>query len=260
MHDYELELEKSVPAIYSTDKYEKRTAAYELISTAEILDTFKESNWHVQTASQRKRHAKNANLNNFSKHLVTFQNPDLPEVNGISPQINLINSHDGTCPFTMMAGLYRFICENGLIVADSEFEAIKIRHIHLNPARITESISRIVDIVPAIIGKADEMQSIVLNAIDRIQYAKNVIKKIWKDPKVRPFEPIQLLETRRDDDKPTNIWNTYNAVQENLVKGGLIGITTNNKKRKMRGITNIEKNVSTNQILWQEADKMLQAA
>jgi len=255
----ELNVIERAPAAFGIGKDSNRSDSYDFISTDSIMETFREANWIPHSASQRKMQKKNINKADFTKHLITFQNPNLPSINGIFPQINLINSHNGSSSFVMMAGLFRFVCENGLIVSDAEFEKIKIRHRFLNPDIIADSIKQIVDVVPDIIGKVDKMQSTLLSEIDRISYARNVTESLWGKDKA-PFEPIQLLEVRRNEDKEPNLWNVYNSVQENIFKGGIIGKTSNGKKRKTRGITNIEKTVSVNQILWQETSNFLIAA
>ncbi len=255
-----LNVNEKAPAAFGMTKSIRRSDSYDFISTDEIMAIFKDSEWLPHTASQRKMQKKNVGLTNYTKHLITFQNPNLPMINGIFPQINLINSHDGSCCFTLMAGLYRMVCSNGLIVSDAEFESIKIRHRFLHPEIIATSIQNIVNVVPQIVNKSEEMSLTKLNEIDRLQFSKNVIEGIWTNPDVRPFNPIQLLETRRTADNENNLWNTYNTIQENLMKGGLIGTTSSNKKRKMRGITNIEKSVSVNKLLWEKASEFLQAA
>ena len=39
-------------------------------------------------------------------------------IDTVYPQILLTNSHDGKNAFTFTAGLFRLICENGLVIAD----------------------------------------------------------------------------------------------------------------------------------------------
>jgi hypothetical protein len=68
----------------------------------------------------------------YQKHLVVFRNNDVV-INGkdgdtVYPQILLTNSHDGKNSFSFQAGLFRMICENGLVIATKQFEAMKIRH------------------------------------------------------------------------------------------------------------------------------------
>ncbi len=252
-------IEQKVPAAFSESRSNQRSDSYDFISSEEIMNTFNDNNWFPHTASQVRNYSSKKWNTPFAKHLITFQNPDLPTVNGIFPQINLINSHDGSTTFQLMAGLYRMVCSNGLIVSDSEFDSIKIRHRFLNPEIIAGSIKEIVDTVPQIIGKVDAMQSINMTEVDKLDLSTNVIKKIWTEDN-SPFEAIQLLEVRRQADKEPNLWNTYNSIQENLVRGGIIGRTSTNKKRKMKGIINIDKLVKVNKLLWEESVEFLKAA
>ena len=43
-------------------------------------------------------------------------------------KLMLTNSHDGKNSFQFQAGLYRLICSNGLVIADEQFESVKMRH------------------------------------------------------------------------------------------------------------------------------------
>jgi len=248
-----------IPAAFNTTPISTVSDRYNFISSEEIMATFQEANWLPSITSQVKSRKEGGR--NFAKHLVRFRNPDIKvEVNGIAPEIVMFNSHDKTKAFELMAGLYRFVCSNGMIVADSTFKSIKTRHSSLAPDRITEGITEIVEVVPQIMAKVDQMMALALNPVDQLQFANNVVKNIWTDPKIRPLEPAQLLEYRRSEDKEPNLWNTYNTIQENLIKGGLVGKTSTGRSRKQREIKNIDRNVSVNRILWEEADWFLLAA
>ncbi len=256
-----MNIENKVPAAFSTSKSDVRSNNYDFVSTEQIINVLKDHNWNIHSASQTRVQKKNIKNINFTKHLITFQNPDLKVINGVSPQINIINSHDGSTPFKMMAGLYRFVCENGLIISDAEFNTLSVRHRFLNPEVISNGIKEIVDIVPLITAKSEEMNSKILSLVDQLQLSDNVIKRVWTDnDKPSPFEAIQLLESRRNNDNKPTLWNSYNKIQENIFKGGIIGKTTTNKKRKMKGITNIDKTVKINKILWEETSQFLLAA
>jgi hypothetical protein len=45
-----------------------------------------------------------------------------------APEVVVINSHDGACAFRLIAGLYRLVCSNGLMVSDGEIASIAVRH------------------------------------------------------------------------------------------------------------------------------------
>jgi hypothetical protein len=46
----------------------------------------------------------------------------------LSQELFLTNSHDGFNSFQFRVGIYRLVCSNGLVVADEEFSAFRIRH------------------------------------------------------------------------------------------------------------------------------------
>ena len=68
----------------------------------------------------------------YQKHMLVFRHPDLmvegKDGDNVWPQIIMTNSHDGKNSFTFQAGMYRFVCSNGLVIADEEFGSMKIRH------------------------------------------------------------------------------------------------------------------------------------
>jgi hypothetical protein len=66
-----------------------------------------------------------------------------------------------------------------------------------------------------------------------------------------PITPQQLLEDRRPEDKGPSLWKTFNRIEENMMRGGLI---TNNpaskrvtKTREIKGIT---ENVRLEKAMW----------
>lgn len=245
-------------AVFGKGVHPRRTDRFVHIDSEAIVERFAENNWFPHQSSQVR--ARNPEMAQYSKHLVTFRNPDMPTVNGIIPQVVLINAHNGATTARLMAGLYRFLCANGLIVSENEFATFKVRHSSDALDQISEGIKQVVTSVPLIVGKSEQMNEIILNPVDRLNLSSNVIERIWTKDQNKPFEAAQLLDARRSEDMNPTLWNTYNVIQENLMKGGLVGKTASNRERVMRGITNIDRSVEVNQILWEETDKFLLAA
>ena len=110
------------------------SSKYSFIPTNRVLNTLKEAGW-IPIKAQESR-VRKENKQGFQKHLIRLQNINynsfgnlqspLPQ---ITPEIILSSAHDGGASFCLMAGLFRTICANGLIVADSMFGAHKIRHL-----------------------------------------------------------------------------------------------------------------------------------
>jgi hypothetical protein len=75
-----------------------------------------------------------------------------------------------------------------------------------------------------------------------------------------PVSAEQLLRARRYDDTGPNLWSTFNRVQENVMRGGLHGVTrdANNRRRNMttREVNGIDQNLSLNRALWTLAQRM----
>ncbi len=70
----------------------------------------------------------------------------------------------------------------------------------------------------------------------------------------------QILTPRRHDDNKSDLWATFNRVQENVIKGGLRGVTVKangeRQNRKTREVNGIDQNVRLNRALWTLAEKM----
>jgi hypothetical protein len=55
---------------------------------------------------------------------------------------------------------------------------------------------------------------------------------------------------RRQADMGNDLWSTFNVAQENILRGGFVNGTT---RRKVRSISNIQKDIDLNQQLWELA-------
>jgi hypothetical protein len=54
----------------------------------------------------------------FTKHLIRLRHAS--QINGREAnEIILLNSHDGTSSYQMLAGTFRFVCQNGLVCGDT---------------------------------------------------------------------------------------------------------------------------------------------
>ena len=78
-------------------------------------------------------------VNTYGKHLVRMRHSGAtPTVGDSLPEIVLLNANDGSSSLRLLAGLYRLVCSNGLIVATAHIAAITIRH--SSPRLVAESV------------------------------------------------------------------------------------------------------------------------
>ena len=125
------------------------TKKYLFVNTEQIIDDLDKLGWKPVTAAMRKSRGKETI---FSKHMVTFQNPDI-KITGTDgddsyPRIIMTNSHDGLQAFKFSVGIFRLVCSNGLVVADEKFSEFKIRHKGYTFSELRDVVSKAVKDLP----------------------------------------------------------------------------------------------------------------
>jgi hypothetical protein len=66
----------------------------------------------------------------------------------------------------------------------------------------------------------------------------------------------QVLRPRRSADTAPDLWTTFNAVQENILRGGLLARNAQGSRTRTREIRGIDQNVKLNRALWMLAEEM----
>lgn len=101
---------------------------YQHFNTLELVETLKDKGWVPFTLSATNTRV--TERKGYQKHLIRFRHRDfLNTERSEVPELIIVNSHDGSCSYEVMSGLFRFACSNGLIVADELFQRYKIRHV-----------------------------------------------------------------------------------------------------------------------------------
>ncbi len=200
----------------------------------------------------------------YQKHMVRLRyrdNMDNPLVpGGLIPEIVLTNAHDGTSSFHIMAGIFRIICGNGLVVADSMFATHKVLHMGFQDQKVIDAVYDVVETTPKIMSRVNEFRQITLTRPEQEVLAESALAVRYDDEqlKARNYDVAMLLHPkRREDEKPT-LWNTYNVLQEKLVSGGQFERNPRNRYRmnKVRGITSVTEDIRINKGLWMLAERM----
>ena len=55
----------------------------------------------------------------YTKHMIRLRHASQINARGEANEIILLNSHDGTSSYQMLAGMFRFVCSNGLVCGDT---------------------------------------------------------------------------------------------------------------------------------------------
>src|SRR5438093_3914719 len=133
------------PSIFAAQAMPSVSSRYAFVPTAQLVSRLREAGWAPVAAVEQR--IKLEERRGFQKHLIRFQRREVVPVKGeYTPELCLTNSHDRSSTYQLHAGLYRFICANGMLVSDgSAFEMVSIRHAGFTPDEVIEASFRILD-------------------------------------------------------------------------------------------------------------------
>ena len=263
------EIRKIAPMVFAPSKTNPGTSdRYDYIGTEKLIDDMAKRGWYVTDCKQQ-RPNKRTKVRSF--HTLAFQNPSLGIINEDTglveafPRIIVSNSHDGFHSFKFMAGLFRLVCSNGLILADAEFTSFSLRHINYSEENLFKIVAESIELTKRKVEVINEMKSRNLSLQEKTDFAKKAIairKGVDADElKVSPEDLNDILEPVRDEDKDDSLWSVFNVLQEKIINGDFqLGRTKNGRRRWARPITGAAKDIDVNQGLFIAASEYLQAA
>ena len=250
------ELREIAPSIFSTKPSPEVSKKYSHIPTDKLIDDMDLLGWKVIDAKEV--NARTKGTRGYQKHLVVFRNPDVV-INGknddtVFPQVLLTNSHDGKNAFTFTAGLFRMICENGLVVSTSTFEDVKMRHMGYSFEELQEKIKEMVEKLPLTVESMNKMKETELGQNQAVDFAKKALNTRFTDKELKRikinFE--ELLQPTRVEDEGNDLWSVFNVVQEKIISGDF-EYAAAGKIRKAREIKNFKQDQKINKDLFELA-------
>lgn len=201
--------------VNNEDPSKRVSESYDLIPTAQILDTFADHGWTPNSMKIRKSRKEEAAKT--GKHIIRLSHPDYQLPNKIG-DLNLMlrNSHDGTSSLIMGIGSFIFACENGLI-SGSVIGVCRILHKKVNPESIALGIQENLERADRYIEQINDWQGIELQPAAAAEFARQAAAIRWPDARLQASD--DLLKVRRQSDDGNSLWSIYNRVQENATLG-----------------------------------------
>jgi hypothetical protein len=173
------------------------------------------------------------------------------------PELVLVNSHDGTSAYKFLAGIFRLVCSNGMVVQSSDHGSISVRHSG-GPdflGRVIDATYQIMDAAPRTLEKIDAWKRIELTPPQRTAFAAAALE--LKDN--RAVTPAQLLAPRRVEDRGSDLWTTASVVQEHLLRGGDRGRAATGRRTTTRPVKSVGEDLRLNRALWRLAEALADA-
>jgi hypothetical protein len=244
---------QAAPSVFALEAHESRSLRYAYIPTSDIVAGLRSEGFMPFMVCQAKSRIEGKS--EFTKHMIRFRYAS-QIVSDTANEIILVNSHDGTSSYQMLAGCFRFVCHNGLICGDT-VEDLRIRHSGNNILDdVIEGAYRIVDKFEQVDSCKDMMKSIELQPRQQNAFANAALQLRYEPEDNIPILGHQLNMARRDEDRGADLWRTFNRVQENVMQGGLQGFNRNGGKTTTRKVTGLSATVAINRGLWTLAEEM----
>ncbi len=243
------------PSIFAEDKHASRSERYSYIPTGAVLSKLRQEGFQPFMVCQTR--VRDEGKREHTKHLIRLRHAS--QINGREAnEIILLNSHDGTSSYQMLAGMFRFVCKNGLVCGNTVAD-VRVPHKGDVAGHVIEGAYEVLQGFERVQVSRDAMQAVTLDDAEAQVFARAALALKYDDPdRPAPVTETQVLAPRRFDDARPDLWSVFNRTQENLTRGGLPGRTANGRRQHTRPVQGIDQNLRLNRALWLLADGMRQ--
>ncbi|HGN2711672.1 DUF932 domain-containing protein [Pseudomonas aeruginosa] len=250
------QIHRVAPSIFAEAPHESRSQRYAYIPTATVLTELRKEGFQPFMVTQtRTRHE---DRRDYTKHMIRLRHASQINARGEANEIILLNSHDGTSSYQMLAGMFRFVCSNGLVYGDTVAD-VRVPHKGDVAGQVIEGAYQVLHGFDRALESRESMQAIKLDEGEAEVFARAALSLKYDDPdKPAPITESQILMPRRFDDRRPDLWSVFNRTQENLTKGGLHGRSANGRRQQTRPVQGIDSDIRLNRALWLLADGLRQ--
>lgn len=242
------------PSIFAEAAHESRSARYTYIPTIDVLNGLRKEGFQPFMVCQTR--VRNEEKREHTKHMIRLRHAD--QIAGREAnEIILLNSHDGTSSYQMLAGMFRFVCSNGMVCGETTSD-IRVRHNGDVVGDVIEGAFKVLDSFEEATAQREAMQVLTLNQGEQAAFARAALALKYddQDSGAVPVTESQILAPRRFEDRRDDMWTTFNRVQENMMKGGLRGRNRSGRTTTTRPVNGIDQSVKLNRALWVLAEEM----
>ena len=239
------------PSVFADAPHASRGERYAFIPTAQVLDGLRAEGFEPYEV--RQTNVRDITRRSHTRHMMRLRHADAIESKGEVPEIILLNSHDGSSAYKLLAGIFRMVCSNGLI-AGTMFDDVTVRHTGKVVDDVIQGSFTVLKNVTSTMERIQAYKTITLSEEAQINFAKSALALRWDDK--APIHASQVLRVTRTEDRPNDLWTVFNRVQENLVRGGLRGYSDTGRRLRTRAVSGISEDVKLNRALWDMADKL----
>ena len=248
----EIQMQQVAPSVFALEPHESRSERYSYIPTIEVLRGLRREGFEVYGVTQAKSRIEGKS--EFTKHMLRLRHAQTYGRDGGTPEIVLINSHDGTSSYQLLAGWFEFLCSNGLVRGTKAGE-IRVAHKGDLTGLVINGAHELLSDMRDMADQREAMRCIALNEGERRAFATAALALRYEEGKA-PIGPETVLRPRRIEEQRPDVWTTFNVTQENLIRGGQRGRRSDMSRTTTREISGIDQKVGINRGLWVLAEEM----
>jgi len=251
------QMRQAAPSIFAAGKHDSRSERYTYIPTIEVLRGLRKEGFEPFMVAQSK--SRTEGKTEYTKHMIRMRYAAQVNARTEANEIILINSHDGASAYQMLAGVFRFVCCNGLVVGTVSND-IRIPHKGRIQDDVIDGAFKVLDDFEAVDASTDSMKTLALRPEEQRAFATAALALRYgersDDQAPTPVTAEQLVEARRPEDLGNSLWTTFQRVQENTLRGGQAGRNAQGRRMHTRPVGSIDRTVSLNRALWVLAEEM----
>lgn len=258
------QLQRMVPSAFATQPHSSRSNRYTFISTIDVINALASEGFvPVQAIQSRVR---TPDRTNFAKHMIRFRSTSSLSQqavvgNHVVEQV-LTNAHDGSGLFDLFGGLFRFWCANGCTVSEATLASVKVRHMGNIIEEVVRGMHALAEQAPRILDVIGQWEGIQLSEPEQLAMAQTaheirfpVNEETGKSNTL--VTPQHLLTAHRSVDQKSDLWTTFNRIQENVTKKMRYGRDrATGDVISNRAVKGIDGDVKLNRALWALGERM----
>lgn len=230
----------------------KTSEAYRFISTKDVLDAFAEHDWHPAKVIEAR--VRNSENRGFQGHMVRLQHT-IRQRWDAAPEILVKHSHNGQSALHLYSGLLEFVCGNGLVVWNEIHGKLTLPHVGDAAFFVEAAVQHFTASIPATFETRERWRGINLKRDEQLAFADAAIDLRF-DRQAVEVDPKEVLTARRWEQSEPSLWNVFNSVQENILRGGVRQVRSDGSRFRSRAVKNIDEDLRINRELWRLAGQL----
>lgn len=257
------EMRRIAPSIFATTAHHSRSERFAPIPTIEVVRALSKEGFVPVGVKQCV--VRTDDRKDFAKHLIRLRRIDDKaeyRTGDTVAEILMKNANDGSSVYDLLAGMFKILCLNSLVAQTDTMETLKVRHSGNVADKVIEGTYRVLETAVAALEAPRQWSTINLDRAEQEAFAEaaHVVRFDETANLAEAIEPRQLLVPHRSADEAPTLWNTYNVIQENAMRGGLHGRSRDAngrmRNRTTRPVNGIDQDVKLNKALFTLASKM----